>query len=119
MIQTCLAGEDLIVYKDVIRDYVHASDVAEAFRKASEVNNLPPCLNIGSGETASNEFLAEYIIKKTKSNSKIILKENRKIVKECWADISLAKKVLKHTPKKGIEQGINEAIQETKDEYQR
>ncbi|MDQ2632097.1 MAG: NAD-dependent epimerase/dehydratase family protein [Actinomycetota bacterium] len=52
-------GEKVRLFGDAVRDYVYAGDVAEVIVRLLDCDEVPPVLNLGSGEgTSLNELLA-------------------------------------------------------------
>lgn len=112
-IKRAISGEPIRLVKDVVRDFVYVEDVANAYKLSieSEIES-GQIINIGSGKKITLEEVASLIKKTTKSKSEIIIDESYKRAKEsaCWADISLAKKLLNWSPKITVLLGIKKMI---------
>jgi len=63
--QQLLEGKTLNIYEDgeIVRDFVHVDDVAEAFRKLCDVEQVPEeAIDIGSGEGSTILDVARILI---------------------------------------------------------
>lgn len=112
-IQKALAGEEIKIVSGVIRDFVYADDVADAYLKAlNKTYTSGEIINIAGGNKINLEEAAKLIVRITKSKSKIIFDNTYKRSKDsaCWADISRAKKVLGWKPKLSLLQGLRRVI---------
>lgn len=113
-IKAALQGKNLTIYGDgsQTRDFVYVEDVCQANLKAALANCKDKnILNIASGKMFSIKELADIIIDKTNSNSKIIYEKSRiGDITESLADISLAKEVLNYKPKINFEEGIEKSV---------
>ncbi len=93
-------------------DFVSVKDCANSNFKAL-ISSVPfGFFNIGSGIKTSLKKLAEILIDLKKVNTKISYKKDfdKTLVKNRVADISLAKKYLKYSPKVKLEEGLKELI---------
>ena len=113
-IKAALQGENLIVHGDgsQTRDFIYVDDVCQANINAALVNKSDKnILNIASGKIISIKEIADIIIEKTKSNSKIMYEKSRiGDIKESLADISLAKEAINFETKIDFEEGIERSI---------
>lgn len=112
-IKRAISGEPIRLVKNVVRDFVYVEDVARAYKLSIERTfESGQIINIGSGEKITLEEVANLIKETTNSSSEIIVDNSYKRVKEsaCWADISLAKKLLKWSPKITVLLGIKKMI---------
>lgn len=72
-----LAGENITVFGDCLRDYVHVSDVAKLNLMALENPTFPDVMNVGTGVGTRNVYLAFLIKDMIGSNSTVIIQANR------------------------------------------
>ena len=108
-----LTDRDIHIWGDgtVIRDYIHVTDITEAFIKASTTHTESRILNIGSGHGLSIIQLIQIIEKGIGRPLRIIFNH-----KEAYdvpiniLDISKAKRSLKWYPKIDIYDGISRTI---------
>jgi UDP-glucose 4-epimerase len=83
------------------RDFIYATDVAEAFIKAFESDIQCEVMNIGSGKSQPINHLVEVL------GGEAIYVPKRPGEPDCtWADISKAKKALGWSPKVSFEEGV-------------
>lgn len=112
-IEKALKNEQIKIVKGVVRDFIFVEDLAKAYENSVEID-VPTgsVINIGSGKKVSLEMVARLVKKITKSNSEIIFDETYKRPKDsaCYADISLAKKLLKWQPELTLLQGLQKMI---------
>ncbi len=125
-IENSLKNKTLIINGNgkQIRSYTFVSDSAEATIKLSLLNNVKNLVfNVGNGIDPINlKDLAQKIIKKSKSKSKIMFltnfrKSDRKKSREIffrYCDTSKLKKYIKWKPKIRIDQGINKILKTLK-----
>jgi dTDP-L-rhamnose 4-epimerase len=94
------------------RDFVHVHDVARAIRLALEVPEPEPrVFNIGSGHAYSVRSIAQRlaeVLGKRDTIPEITGKYRVGDIRHCFADISLARKVLGYDPQVSLEQGLRE-----------
>jgi dTDP-L-rhamnose 4-epimerase len=97
------------------RDFVHVRDVARACRAALESRAAPgQAINVGSGEGRS-------LLEAALTMAKVIGRENIEPmitgkyhagdIRHCFADISLARDVLRYTPRVEFETGLAELVE--------
>jgi nucleoside-diphosphate-sugar epimerase len=101
------AGEPLTIEGDgsQSRDFVHVTDVARANVLALDKDSQGLPINIGSGETHTIKWLADYI-----SLNQVHLPARKIDLKATHADIARAKNVLGWTPTIDIRKGIAQMI---------
>lgn len=94
------------------RSFLYVSDWVDATWKFLTINKgKGKVLNIGNYEEISILDLAEFIIKKTNSKSKIVhLKPREEDPKRRAADITQARKILNWEPKVSLDEGLNYTI---------
>lgn len=103
-----------IIYEDGLqtRDFVSVHDVARACRLALEVPEASGhVLNIGSGTAYTILEIAERLAKvlgKSHIEPCILKKYRVGDIRHCYADISLARKVLGYEPGTSLEEGLTE-----------
>jgi dTDP-L-rhamnose 4-epimerase len=97
------------------RDFVHVRDVAQACRLALEVPGAAgEALNIGSGRNYSILEVAEEmgrVLDKEDIEPEIVGKCRVGDIRNCFADISRAKKILGYRPRVTFEEGLAELAQ--------
>jgi UDP-glucose 4-epimerase len=100
----------LVIYGDgsQTRDYVHVSDVATAILKTLRVDTAKrEVFNIGSGRPTSVNSLAKTILEQSGNDVKVTYEEPREgDVKQSYADISRAEKLLDYRPRIPLEDGL-------------
>lgn len=91
------------------RDFVHVSDVVRSITDSLQAN-LPPftVANVGSGVRTTVLEIAELLRKELKSDSTIGVSGDFRAgdIRHCYADLSLARRVLGFEPRVSVEQGI-------------
>lgn len=94
------------------RDFVHVRDVAQACRRALEVPDAAgQALNIGSGRNYSVLEIAEQmarVLGKEHIEPEIVGRCRVGDIRNCFADISLAQKILGYKPRFGLDEGLAE-----------
>jgi dTDP-L-rhamnose 4-epimerase len=94
------------------RDFVSVHDVAQACRRAMEAPRIEGMVfNIGSGQPISIKDLARRISRVLgKNNLQPTTTGKYRIgdVRHCFADISLARRVLGYEPTVSLDRGLNE-----------
>jgi UDP-glucose 4-epimerase len=111
-IERSTKGLPLIIYGDgtQTRDFVNVSDVTAAVLLAIQKESvIGEVFNIGSGERTSIEDLAKMIIDITDPNLHII-KEKVRVgdIKDSYADISKANRLLGYLPQIHLKKGLKE-----------
>jgi UDP-glucose 4-epimerase len=101
------------------RDFVHVSDVVEAFTIAAMSENaIGETYNLGFGKTTKIIDLAKMILKILKLQNRTTISTTnvswKGDVNTIWFDISKAKKELKWAPKKDLENNLREMLLERK-----
>lgn len=109
-----LNGNPAVIFEDGLqqRDFVSVYDVARACRLALEVAGAAgQALNIGSGVVHTIRDLAvrfACMLGKQHIEPEITGKYRVGDIRNCFADITLAKKVLGYAPQVGLEQGMTD-----------
>ena len=97
-----------------VRDFVHASDVAEAVLAASDLDRKGLSgreINIGTNRSTSYESFAADVIKAAGSTSTIVKSDPRPGESDYLvADISLAEQLLSYSPAVSLSDGIEKTI---------
>ena len=113
-IMQALKNEDITIYGSgsQTRSFCYVSDLVDGMIKMMELNNFTGPVNLGNPNEQTILSLAEMIIKKTNSKSKIVYKPlpNDDPVKR-KPDITLAKEKLKWEPKISIDDGLDKTIE--------
>jgi UDP-glucose 4-epimerase len=111
-IQKAMTDQDIQIFgggQEI--DFIFIDDVIDAFVKTLNPDTTDKICNIGSGTGTDLKTLAERIIKKVSSNSRIVFKDPRKgEVEHYIADISYAKKLLRWEPKFSLDSGLEKVI---------
>jgi nucleoside-diphosphate-sugar epimerase len=119
LVRRAIAGQDLTVFGDgsATRDYLHVSDVIEAYRLVLESPNLTGrAINFASGTNTSVRDIAEYIA--ANFSARVVQGPARPgEVTRFPASIALAKSI-GFAPKVGIWQGIDRYIEWAKEQPQ-
>jgi UDP-glucose 4-epimerase len=106
----------LTIYGDgtQTRDFVNVADIAQAVISALKSDNVAgEIFNIGSGEVTSINQLAKTIIELTGTKSQINYKPPRiGDIKDSYADISKAKKILNYIPTVSLRTGLQTMIEQ-------
>ncbi|MEZ0322929.1 MAG: UDP-glucuronic acid decarboxylase family protein [Hydrogenothermaceae bacterium] len=113
-IYQALKGEDITVYGDgnQTRSFCYISDLVEGIFLASVKDGLDgEVINLGNPEEITIYQLAQIILNKTGSKSKIVFREKPEDdpVKRC-PDISKAKSLLNWEPKISLDKGLENTI---------
>lgn len=103
-------GEPLVVYGDgcQTRDFVYVSDVVDALVSCLDDWKCDgEIFNVGSGKPTTILDLAKAVVELTGSKSVIKNENERKgDIKDSYADISKAKKMLRYSPKVTFKEGL-------------
>jgi UDP-glucose 4-epimerase len=102
-------GLPLIIYGDGSqkRDFVNVRDVAEAVLLSVEKSEAEGVFNIGSGEPTSVRELAEIVSELTGMSLEILHDKPRPgDIRDSYANISKAEKLLGYSPKVPLEEGL-------------
>jgi nucleoside-diphosphate-sugar epimerase len=120
LMRRAIAGQDLTVFGDgsATRDYLHVSDVIEAYRLVLESPNLTGrAINFASGTNTCVRDIAEYIA--AKFSARVVKGPPRPgEVTRFTASIALAKSI-GFAPKVGIWEGIDRYIEWAKEQPQK
>ena len=84
------------------RDFIYATDVANAFCLAAETKHTNQIYNLGNGDPKSINYVADLI-----GGKKTYIPERPGEPKCTWADITKIKNQLNFQPKVSIENGVN------------
>jgi dTDP-L-rhamnose 4-epimerase len=111
-----LNGNQPILYEDgnMKRDFIHVKDIANANLLALKSNNADyRAYNIGTGTYITIKDLAKLILEIYDSDISPVISDKFRIgdVRNCYADISLAKKYLGFTPKVKLAEGLKTLLQ--------
>ncbi len=107
--QHAVAGTQMALWGDgsVERDFIHISDVANAFLAAATVEDAPLVVNIGSAEARSLRDVVQSIEQILECNIDVAYEPGRTIdVKRNVLDISLAAQKLDWRPSISFDQGL-------------
>lgn len=116
IISRALANQDIILTKPTItRDFIYVDDIVRLFLEASKKASLLQggIFNLGSGKMTSIESLCNYILKKTKSKSKVMWDSFKTVSYDSdrWqADMQKTLNQFRWRPKYDLESGINKTI---------
>jgi dTDP-L-rhamnose 4-epimerase len=112
-----LNGQPPLVYEDgeQRRDFVHARDVARAFRLAMESPGAAGhTINIGSGHSYSIRQVAELLAEAMgvpKIAPAVLDKARAGDIRHCFADIAKARELLGYRPRHLLEDSLDELAQ--------
>jgi UDP-glucuronate decarboxylase len=113
-IMQALKGEDITVYGDgtQTRSFCYVDDLVEAVvRTMNTPDEFTGPINIGNPREFTMLELAEFVLKLTRSNSKLVFKPlPSDDPKQRQPDITLAKEVLGWSPTTQLEQGLERTI---------
>lgn len=94
------------------RDFVHVTDVAEAFRLALAVDGSHgSVVNVGSGRSAPVSEVAERLARalgKEGIEPRLTGRYRTGDIRHCFADVSLARDALAFEPEVGLEEGMED-----------
>ena len=95
-------------------DFIYIKDIVTAFEKALKLNNFIGVINLGSGKSISVLNICKIIEKKlngtTIISNNINKKSSAKQDEKFCANIDIAKKILKWSPKYKLNKAIKEMI---------
>lgn len=103
-----------LIFEDGLqqRDFVHVKDVAQACRLALEVPEAAHhVFNVGSGNHYTVQGIAEAISRvMNKEYIEPEITENYRVgdIRHCFADITLARRVLGYAPRVSLDEGLTE-----------
>ncbi len=109
-----LRGEDLTVFGDgkQTRSFCYVSDMVEGMVRMMEADGISGPLNLGNPVESTILELANQILSKTKSGSKIVFKSLPEDDPERRCpDITLAKRFLNWEPKVSLKEGLERTIE--------
>jgi dTDP-L-rhamnose 4-epimerase len=105
-------GTAIPIYEDGLesRDFVHVADIVAALDTALKAD-IPPgqAINLGSGEGTSVTKLAQELINASgfRVETKVTGEFRVGDIRHCYADITLARKLLGFEPKIGLREGLD------------
>lgn len=116
-----LGDEQPMIFEDgnQKRDFVHVEDIANAYAMALEGETVSDvALNLGSGESISVLEIAVTLSGLLGKNIQPVITNNYRDgdIRNCFADISLTKKILRWTPKWKFKEGITTMLDWLKQE---
>ena len=115
-IERCRQGLPLTVYGDgsQTRDFVNVKDVADAvFASMVKTEAKGEIFNVGSGKPTSIKTLAKTVLDLAGKNLEIKYEKSRTgDIKDSYADISKAKKLLGYAPKVSLSDGLRALMKE-------
>lgn len=95
----------------VERDFIYVTDVSDAFVSACHVQDVPDCINIGSGQSTSLKSVLTQIEKTLGKKISIEYETGRNIdVARNVLDISKAKSLLNWHPTMSLKSGLTKTI---------
>ncbi|QXE91549.1 NAD-dependent epimerase/dehydratase family protein [Geomonas subterranea] len=104
-----LSGEPIVIWGDgsVARDFLHISDLVDAFLRVIHGGTPSRVYNIGCGEPCTLNRLVEVIGRVTGTKPSVEYKPVRKLdVPVNYLDVTLAREELGWTPRLDLDQGI-------------
>lgn len=109
-----LNGKPPLVFEDgrQQRDFVHVDDITRACRLALDAPDaVGHAINVGSGQPISIRDLAQeilYAMERDDLEPEVTEGARTGDVRHCFADITLAERLLDYRPKKGLRVGLEE-----------
>lgn len=120
-IMQALGNKDITIYGEgsQTRSFCYVDDLVEVIMKfMNSSKGFTGPVNIGNPEEYTIKELAEWIVKLTNSNSKVIFKDlPQDDPKQRQPDISLAKKMLDWKPTTSVKDGLIKTINYFKETY--
>jgi len=114
-ITSACRSEPLVIYGDglQIRDFIHVNDFSRLVELVIEKKPYSEVFNAGSGIPTRIIDLARLVIRVTGVSAKILHAPPRPgDIRESWADISKARRVLGYQPTVALEEGLRYTIRE-------
>jgi dTDP-L-rhamnose 4-epimerase len=110
-----LNGQAPLIYEDgeQRRDFVSVRDIVQALLLAAEEEAaVGKALNVGSGRAVTVREVAETLARVLGSDAEPEVTGKYRVgdIRNCWADISLAREVLGYEPAVSFEQGMEELV---------
>ena len=110
-----LNGQAPLIYEDgeQRRDFVSVRDIVQALLlSADEDAAVGKALNVGSGRAVTVREVAQTLARVlgTDAEPEVTGKYRVGDIRNCWADISLAREVLGYEPTVTFEQGMEELV---------
>jgi len=112
-IEKASKGKPPVIYGDgkQTRDFINVNDVAEAIMLSIEARTVNETFNIATGRPTEIEELAHIIIGLARLAIKPKYKKPKTgDIRQSYADVSKARRVLGFTPKVGLEEGLRELM---------
>ena len=109
-VDRCKQGLPLTIYGDgsQTRDFINVKDVAKVVLASTRNTSSGEIFNVGSGKPTSINELAKTVIELAGGNSKISYEKPRVgDIKDSYADISKAKKLLAFEPDVSLKDGLH------------
>jgi UDP-glucose 4-epimerase len=113
-VKAILGGDEISVFGDgsQTRDFTFIDDVVEANLLAVKSDSVGEVFNIGGGSRISVNDLIKTIEGVLQKKARVRLVEKQKgDVRDTWADVSKAKKVLTWQPGVNIEEGVKRFVE--------
>lgn len=115
-VKTILKGLQPTIHGDgsATRDYIHVADMAKACELALRHGKAPGTFNVGTGKETSLLQLVDLLIKvadKKDIKPRFVHKDGWNVNDRCFADISLAKRVLGFQPNIELKDGLLDIIE--------
>jgi UDP-glucose 4-epimerase len=112
-LEQALAGEPITIEGDgtQTRDFVHVSDLVDAYLTAGTMDAVGESFNVGNGSEVTINYLAETIVAVTESDSEITHVDPRPgDIDRSFADISKAREVLGFEPTVNLHDGLESLV---------
>jgi dTDP-L-rhamnose 4-epimerase len=104
-----------LIFEDGLqrRDFVNVQDVARAVVSAAENPVAGEAINIGSGQAVSVLEIAEVLALEMKKSiePQVLGRYRQGDIRNCFADISKARRLLDWAPEKSFRQGVPELVE--------
>jgi UDP-glucose 4-epimerase len=115
-IDRVIQKKPLVIYGDgsQTRDFVNVKDIVEAIMRSTRNDEaLGQVINVGTGKPTSINELAKTILELAGISTEIIYEKSRVgDIKDSYADISKAKKLLDYEPKVYLREGLRGLLEE-------
>jgi UDP-glucose 4-epimerase len=108
-----LRGKRPIIYGsgNQTRDFTYVKDVADVIPQVLSLGDIPP-VNIASGKESTINYIVQAICRHFGEPANFDYQPERPCdVRRHYADISLARKLLKYEPKTSLEQAIAQTVE--------
>lgn len=117
-IKAILNDEEIVIFGDgaQTRDFTYIGDIVEATVLAAECDAEGEVFNIGGGSRVRLKNALEIIEEVLDKDARVIYKESQKgDMKDTYADISKARKILGYKPKIKLKEGLEKEIEWVKE----